>query len=101
LELIEELEQRAARITVGADKAYDNEAFVEGMRLMKATPQVAQNTTGRRSRIDAHDTPRGLRGPSVDTQNRPIWTPENRPVVARKAFTTASTGESAPRWPMS
>jgi transposase len=56
LELVEELTQRAARITVGADKAYDNEAFVEGMRFMAATPHVAQNTNGRRSRIDARTT---------------------------------------------
>jgi transposase len=56
LELIEELEQRAARITVGGDKLFDNEAFVEGMRFMEATPHVAQNTKGRRSRIDARTT---------------------------------------------
>ncbi len=56
LELIETLAQRAGRITVGADKAYDNEAFVEGMRFMEATPHVAQNTTGRRSRIDVRTT---------------------------------------------
>jgi len=56
LELVEELAKRAERITVGADKAYDNEAFVEGMRFMQATPHVAQNTKGRRSRIDARTT---------------------------------------------
>jgi len=56
LELVEELEARAARITVGADKGYDNEAFVEGMRFMNATPHVAQSTKGRCSRIDARTT---------------------------------------------
>jgi transposase len=56
LELVEQLEPRAARITVGGDKLFDNEAFVEGMRFMEATPHVAQNTTGRRSRIDARTT---------------------------------------------
>jgi transposase len=56
LELVERLEHRATRITVGADKAYDTEAFVEGMRFMDATPHVAQHTTGRRSRIDARTT---------------------------------------------
>jgi transposase len=56
LELVEELEQRAARITVGADKLFDNQGFVEGMRCMEATPHVAQNTKGRRSRIDARTT---------------------------------------------
>ena len=56
LELVEELESRAARITVGADKLFDNEAFVEGMRCMEATPHVARNTKGRRSRIDGRTT---------------------------------------------
>ena len=56
LELVEALDERAERITVGADKAYDNEAFVEGMRFMEATPHVAQNTSRRRSRIDARTT---------------------------------------------
>jgi transposase len=57
LELVEALEQqRAARITVGGDKGYDNEAFVEGMRFHDATPHVAQNIRGRRSRIDARTT---------------------------------------------
>jgi hypothetical protein len=56
LELVEELKRRVTRITVGADKAYDNEAFVEGMRFMAATPHVAQNAKGRRSRIDARTT---------------------------------------------
>jgi transposase len=56
LELVEELEQRATRITVGADKGYDNEVFVEGMRFMEASPHVAQNTNRRRSRIDARTT---------------------------------------------
>ena len=56
LELIETLAPRAARITVGADKAYDNEAFVEGLRFMDGTPHVAQNTKRRRSRIDARTT---------------------------------------------
>jgi transposase len=56
LELVEALERRAARITVGGDKLFDNEAFVEGMRFMEATPHVAQSTKGRRSRIDARTT---------------------------------------------
>jgi len=56
LELVEELERRAARITVGGDKLFDNAAFVEGMRFMEATPHVAQHTTRRRSRIDARTT---------------------------------------------
>jgi hypothetical protein len=45
-----------ARKTVGADKAYDSEAFVEGCRQIKVTPHVAQNTSGRSSRIDGRTT---------------------------------------------
>jgi hypothetical protein len=45
-----------ARKTVGADKAYDSEAFVEGCREINVTPHVAQNTSGRSSRIDGRTT---------------------------------------------
>ena len=44
------------RVTVGADKLYDNKSFVEGARALKATPHVIQNTKGRRSRIDGRTT---------------------------------------------
>ena len=44
------------RITVGADKAYDHAAFVDGCRAMKVVPHVAQNDTGRSSRIDGRTT---------------------------------------------
>ena len=44
------------RKTVGADKAYDIEPFVEGAREINVTPHVAQNTTRRRSRIDQRTT---------------------------------------------
>jgi transposase len=37
-----------SRVTVGADKAYDTQAFVAELRELQATPHVAQNTTGRR-----------------------------------------------------
>jgi len=44
------------RITVGADKGYGTADFVADLRALKATPHVAQNTSGRRSRIDARTT---------------------------------------------
>jgi transposase len=44
------------RVTVGADKAYDNQTFVELAREFRATPHVAQNTTNRNSRIDGRTT---------------------------------------------
>jgi transposase len=44
------------RKTVGADKAYDTESFVRGCRDLNVTPHVAQNTSGRSSRIDRRTT---------------------------------------------
>jgi transposase len=44
------------RLTVGADKAYDTAGFVADLRHMCVTPHVAQNTSGRRSAIDARTT---------------------------------------------
>lgn len=44
------------RVTLGADTAYDTSDFVAELRALKVTPHVAQNTAGRRSRIDARTT---------------------------------------------
>jgi transposase len=44
------------RITLAADKAYDVAAFVSDLRQYHVTPHVAQNTTNRRSAIDARTT---------------------------------------------
>jgi hypothetical protein len=52
----------ARRITLGADKGYDAASFVEDLRQMAVTPQIARNDaatkTGkrRRSRIDGRTT---------------------------------------------
>lgn len=40
------------RITVGADKGYDTEVFVQELRQLKVTPHVAQNNSIRKSAID-------------------------------------------------
>lgn len=42
--------------TLGADKAYDTAAHVAALREEGLTPHVAQNTTKRRSAIDARTT---------------------------------------------
>jgi transposase len=55
IEMLAELPGEA-RKTVGADKAYDTESFVEGCRAINVTPHVAQNTSGRSSRIDRRTT---------------------------------------------
>ena len=40
-----------AEITLSADKGYDAQEFIEACLEMKVTPQVAQNTSGRRSAV--------------------------------------------------
>lgn len=55
LEMLAELPGEA-RKTIGADKAFDAESFVEGCRELNVTPHVAQNTSGRSSRIDRRTT---------------------------------------------
>lgn len=45
-----------ARLTLGADKAYDTADFVESLRDVQVTPHVAQNMTNRSSAIDGRTT---------------------------------------------
>src|SRR5215471_10494512 len=45
-----------ARATLAADKAYDTRDFVATLRALGVTPHLAQNTTHRRSAIDARTT---------------------------------------------
>ena len=52
LHMIEPRADRPTAITLGADKAYDAQDFVNELRSMNATPHVAQNTNGRASAID-------------------------------------------------
>jgi hypothetical protein len=40
------------RLTLGADKGYDTEDFIDNLRQLNVTPHVAQNNKGRRSAID-------------------------------------------------
>lgn len=56
LHMIEPRADRPAAITLGADKAYDAEDFINELRSMKVTPHVAQNTSGRCSAIDGRTT---------------------------------------------
>ena len=55
LALIEPHADRPRAITLGADKAFDAQDFVNELRTMGVTPHVAQNTT-RRSAIDRRTT---------------------------------------------
>ena len=70
LHMIEPLADRSRRITLGADKAYDTEDFVNELRSMKVTPHVAQNTSGRRSAIDGRTTRHGGYAVSQRIRNR-------------------------------
>jgi hypothetical protein len=54
--MIEPRSDRPSTITLGADKAYDAEDFVNELRAMKVTPHVTQNTSGRSSAIDGRTT---------------------------------------------
>jgi hypothetical protein len=56
LAMIEPWADRPNRITLGADKAFDTQDFVNELRAMNVTPHVAQNTAGRRSAIDGRVT---------------------------------------------
>jgi transposase len=56
LHMIEPRADRPRAITLGADKGYDAEDFVNELRSMKVTPHVAQNTRNRRSAIDGRTT---------------------------------------------
>ena len=55
LELVEAVRGKR-RITLGADKGYDIQDFVEELRQRNVTPHVTQNTSGRRSAIDGRTT---------------------------------------------
>ena len=56
LHMIEPRADRPTAITLGADKAYDTEDFVNELRSMNVTPHVAQNTSGRSSAVDGRTT---------------------------------------------
>ena len=56
LAMIEPRADRPHAISLGADKAYDAEDFVNELRSMNVRPHVAQNTNGRRSAIDGRTT---------------------------------------------
>ena len=52
LHMIEPHADRPRTITLGADKGYDAEDFINELRSMRVTPHVARNLSGRRSAID-------------------------------------------------
>lgn len=73
------------RLTVGADKNYDQQRFVDGARKANVTPHVAQNTRRRRSRIDGRTTRHKGYAKSIHARHRvetPFgWGKFNRPLA--------------------
>lgn len=65
LHMIEPRADRPRAITLGADKAYDTQDFVNELRSMRVTPHVVQNLSGRRSAIDGRTTRHAGYGVSV------------------------------------
>jgi hypothetical protein len=59
LHMIEPRTDRPTAVTLGADKAYDAEDFVNELRSMNVTPHVAQYTSARSSAIDGRTTQHG------------------------------------------
>jgi transposase len=59
LHMMEPRAERPRAVTLGADKGYDAEDFVNELRSMKVTPHVAQNTSNRSSAIDGRTTRHG------------------------------------------
>jgi len=56
LSMIEPRADRPRGVSLGADKAYDAEDYVNELKSMNVRPHVAQNANGRRSAIDARTT---------------------------------------------
>ena len=56
LHMVEHFAERPQRITLGGDKNYDVEDFVNELRTLNVTPHVAQNVSGRSSAIDGRTT---------------------------------------------
>jgi transposase len=70
ISMLERLPARRRRRTVTADKAYDTKDFVARARQRGFTPQVAQNTTKRRSAIDGRTTRHGGYAASLRIRKR-------------------------------
>ncbi|MES1942459.1 transposase, IS4, partial [Salinisphaera sp. T5B8] len=58
------------RLTVGADKGYDQHRFVTGARQANVTPHVAQHTHRRRSAVDGRTTRHAGHAKSINARHR-------------------------------
>lgn len=64
------VDDEAATITLGADKGYDAQEFIEACEQMKVVPHVAQNKAGRRSAVA--DAIAGTVGYALSLQKRKL-----------------------------
>ena len=83
------------RVTVAADKGYDYPAFVAELRRMRVTPHVAQNTTNRRSAIDAPEHPSSRvcrQSTETEARRRNVWVDEDRRPRAQVAASWRTAG---------
>lgn len=64
------VEDLNVEVTVGADKGYDAQEFIQACLEMKVTPHVAQNTSGRRSAVP--DAIASSAGYAVSQQKRKL-----------------------------
>lgn len=56
VDMIKQIPGGSKRITLGADRGYDTQGFVEQLKDLMVTPHVAQNTSKRSSAIDGRTT---------------------------------------------
>lgn len=63
-------ENPQANITLGADKGYDAQEFIEALQEMKVAPHVAQNTSNRSSAVP--DNIAGSAGYAISQQKRKL-----------------------------
>ncbi|MDT0635945.1 IS5 family transposase [Spectribacter hydrogenoxidans] len=59
-----------SRLTVGADRLYDQQRFIDGARAARVTPHVAQNTRRRSSCIDGRTTRHAGYAKSIHARHR-------------------------------
>jgi transposase len=67
---VQALDDAQATVTLGADKGYDAQEFIQALTDMKVSPHVAQNTSGRRSAVP--DAVAQTAGYAVSQQKRKL-----------------------------
>lgn len=98
LHMIEPRADRPRPITLGGDKGFDSTDFVNELRSMNVTPQVAQNTSNRRSAIGGRTSAipaMPSASASANASRRPSAGSRRSPASARPS-SGASPGSASP-----